>query len=278
MKNLNNEKVFVFGHPRSGNNFLLASLYINFYYDQDLSGKMLERKRFLNAKGELINHSEWAGLFGGHGVHIPKKIPKNRCIYIKRNVQDTTYSFWRRQRMRIEWRGKSLEEWCEKIFDKPYTNGYKLLGTTMEEAIKKHHETWEELNVYTVEYEELCARPKRVLLSISEHFGLNFNLPIRPIRKKVGWDPGKGIPGIGTQIINKTKNIKEDMLTKEQLIRRKRRERMLKRQARIQNAKDKLKERIKKVVKDLDENPNAYFCKKCGHKHKKGSKIYEKHL
>ena len=186
---MNSKIVKVFGHKRSGNNFLMASLYTNFYHDQDMSLPGLDEDTdYHTHEGEIQHHNEYGKLFGGHYYSKPINVDKSVCIYIKRNPADIAYSLWK-----FELQINSFEEF--------YNDRIEL--------INKHISNWSKLEVCTVHYERLYQNPLKTLKSIADYFHLTFIPPLRPLSRAVGWSPQKAVPRMGIEAL---KRIREKSL------------------------------------------------------------------
>ena len=139
-----NPIIKVYGHPRSGNNYLCALMYKNFYSGYKSTERMIERNnRPFFLFGEAIQEDRflhpYVNIFGGHD---PRKCSPE-TIYIVRNYEDVR---------------KSIEKMKHKI---PYILPHNL---HVYEAVKRR--------AYIVYYEDLCESPEKVLSEIQAHFSL----------------------------------------------------------------------------------------------------------
>ena len=197
-----NDIIKVYGHPRSGNNFLLATMYVNFYKDMDIKvGAPLGA--FIDENGIEWKGNKYKVLFGNHLVNI-NDAPITRAIYIKRNPLDTAYSIYIFQKSRNKLprpvRNMTFPEYLKAEIQWAYFGRRRwkfAIGKTILEAIRTHHRIWESSGIYVVEYEDLKEHPHQTIRGIARHFNLHFVPPIQVIDHLVGWTPNKGRIGEG---------------------------------------------------------------------------------
>jgi|26BtaG_2_1085354.scaffolds.fasta_scaffold15978_2 hypothetical protein len=196
-----NELIHVFGHPRSGNNFILGSIYINFYDGEELPGRF-KLRGFRNHKNKVVPGAPWAQLHGGHHLRKPPEYPLNRCLYVKRDVLDTAFSVYtfRNKKCRRKQQPVTFDRYIKVKWRFPYWNFPKaglLKNKNIIEAIKEHHRVWDSLGIFTVTYEEMFYHPIRTLNRIKKYFGLHNKKPLRKLKNKVGWKAAKARPDQG---------------------------------------------------------------------------------
>ena len=192
-----NKEVRVYSHPRSGTNFLIQALKINFYPDVDFSvpggkwGHWSDRKDIEEAHGAI----EFARMAGGH--RIPRKL-KYPAIYIIRDGRSVALSVWKSEGfLNSTMNSMEFSEYLRTNLDWKYTPAIKVkpYQTILEHWIE-HVIAWENLqkihpNLITfVKYENLVLDFDRTMLKIQERLGLELKQPkiIYP-REQVGPSP-----------------------------------------------------------------------------------------
>ena len=140
-----NPIIKVYGHQRSGNNYLCALMYKNFYSGMKSAGtKLFRGNRPFVLFGEEVPTKEFFHPYGNIiGSHDPREVTAD-SIYIVRNWEDVQKSLEARDRPTV------------LMFDHPL-HVYIAL----------------ENMPYVVYYEKLKENPEKVLSDIQHHFQLN---------------------------------------------------------------------------------------------------------
>ena len=140
-----NPVIKVYGHHRSGNNYLCALMYRNFYSGLKSAGRLINRgKRDFYLFGEKIKEKKFFHPYGNIvGSHDPKDCTPD-SIYIIRNSDDVE---------------KSIATLEHKIWS-PYPHCLHVYIATQGRP-------------YIVYYEDLKAHPEKILREIQVRFGLN---------------------------------------------------------------------------------------------------------
>lgn len=183
----------VYGHPRSGNNFLCELLALNFYPDKDLAGPKGNIGHWSNRVGGQSNPR--ALLFGGH--HFPKA-PTGPAIYIYRDGRDVALSLWRSPHFRHKGLADvSLADFLRMKIDWMGSPGFRSLEARWNvlEHWQMHLDAWRATGIFKVRFEDLVIDTQAQMDRIATHFDLQ--------RRKhydepglVGWFPNDGKVGM----------------------------------------------------------------------------------
>lgn len=185
----------VYGHPRSGNNFLATLLARNFYPDLDL-------KSGVGAIGHWANRSQghrnlYGKLAGGHCFPC-RGYEKGRAIYIIRDGRDVVLSLWRSKHFKHkDQENISLSEFLRQDIDWWETPGQRS-GPRINaiQHWRKHILLWSaEGDVHFVHFEQLIANPIAEMEIIAERFDLEKPLAYETVNELVGWFPNQGQVG-----------------------------------------------------------------------------------
>lgn len=185
-----NKLVKVYSHRRSGTNFLCGLLYVNYYNGIDMRSdteREIKGRYFQTLEGEKVRYNQWAGLFGSHSPIPPHDLFISNSIYMRRDPVDTAYSLYRRADLDM-----TFKEYLDE----------KFKGKTIIEHIEEHHRNWEQTKIYIVDYEDLYKYLFSTMEKIEKRFDLKRLNPEIQTIGKVGWNPGKGIPGEGRRVLN----------------------------------------------------------------------------
>jgi len=198
-----NRLIYVFGHPRSGNNFLMAILALNFYNGINLeTTEYTSGSNFVTDDGKIQHHNKWGKIFGGHHFRKPPHYRNADCIYIKRTPMDVVYSFWRRKQMLPKGiKGISFKDFLSHKMKYKHSHNPNVPIRIIDNVIS-HQKSWNRPRIYTVSYEDLCCDPVTTIKKIARHFKLIYEPPIKLLTEKVGWNPRKGVPREGVKAAN----------------------------------------------------------------------------
>jgi hypothetical protein len=139
-----NKIIKVYGHHRSGNNYLCALLYKNFYSGMESVARTIDRgeRRFI-LFGEEVKEQEFVNPYGNlFGSHNPQDVTQN-SIYIIRDHDAVEKS--------IEKMNTPIVRFQEHLFH-------------VYVAVQKRP--------FVVYYEDLCSQTEKVLREIQQHFEL----------------------------------------------------------------------------------------------------------
>lgn len=193
---IKNDLIKVYGYMRSGNHFLMAALYLNFYENDGIDYSLVTEGKdfFVDQYGNVMKDIikiDWHRLWGGH-LKVNQIKLTGKEIYIFRKGKDVLYSYWK-----LINPGTDFNLWVnkEKIFE-----------------WYVHLKEWFKENVYIISYEELNLFFNDTMKEIQKVFDLkllreNFLKP-----GKVGWKPGRGDIGESLQYWNeKNQKIFKDL-------------------------------------------------------------------
>jgi hypothetical protein len=187
----------VYGHIRSGNNYLAECLRLNFYPDADLGG---EPGYWGHWSDRQYTDGKAYGLLLGNHEHYRTARPEAGAIYVHRDGRAVAHSAWRSPHfMNAAWRGITLSDYLRKPIDWDATPAHRRrLPIRRENIIQhwlRHVSGWLESGdprVGFVRYEDLAGNPTRVVQAIADFFGLELagasghvSIPGKP----VGYSP-----------------------------------------------------------------------------------------
>jgi hypothetical protein len=200
---INKELVRVYGHPRSGNNFLLNLLYKNFYSDHNMDQKAAIwqtghwSRRPVRKMGDTTFYVEgenagrrftipYSTLFGSHKFNCRDK----RGIYILRDGRDVALSCWSwKGAMNIKWKDITFAQYIRRPID--WTGSFGARDPKRKNNIfqhwMKHIKNYK--HMYWVRYEDLVLDLDNQLERIAEHYGLEFVGDGHQDSEIVGWAP-----------------------------------------------------------------------------------------
>lgn len=195
-----NRIIKVYGHPRAGNNFLMALMHKNFYDGIDLSGPIKgfghwtrenEKAIYFDADKNYVDVNKYGRLAGSH-ANLDCSFEDS--IYIVRDCRSVWVSVWRNKVFgRKEDENLSFKEFMWKKLDW-YWDFNNVAPIEMMPIMHWHNhvKSWSE-KIFTVRYEDLILKPFEVLASIEEHYGLiRSHEEFELLDGLVGWCPGKG--------------------------------------------------------------------------------------
>lgn len=197
------ELLQVYGHVRSGNNVLAASLQRRFYPSLDLKGEDGQYGHWSDR--QFTEGSPYGKLIGSH-EHFPQASLPGRTVYIHRDARAVAYSLWRSSHfMNVAWRGISFSEFLRRPLDWDATPGrrrnYRWYQRSRENVLqhwRRHVEGWlgsGDRSICCVGFEELILDPGRTIAAIGEVFSIE--VPVRPRVDNtplalVGYSPNEG--------------------------------------------------------------------------------------
>lgn len=158
----------VYGHPRSGNNYLAALIKRNVYPNKNLQGKDGYVGHW--ADRAYVRGTKYAKLFGGHGLPHRYRNVKGEKVYIFRDGRDVALSLWNSEHfVNPEWtKTKSFSDFIRTPLDWVSSPGDKANPClTIFEHWKRHLEMWKNSGAFLVCYEELCENPEPIILDIA---------------------------------------------------------------------------------------------------------------
>lgn len=182
----------VYGHPRSGNNYIMALLALNYYVGEDVSGS-----------GGYIGHwtkrtwmpeIEYGKLAGHHKSPIWGYDPTN-SIYVYRDGRAVSASLYRTQQfVNSEWEGMAFDDFIRKELDWQFSPGRHIYpNCNIIEHWRDHLVGWQGRRIHKIQYELAVLDPKQVLDSISDRFGLPTKERYDVPDQLVGWFPSGGM-------------------------------------------------------------------------------------
>lgn len=181
----------VYGHPRSGNYYMMALLALNYYADEDLSTEGGDIGHW--ADRVWVQESEYGKLAGHHGPPRRGFDPEN-AIYIYRDGRAVVASLYRSRHFKNpEWEEMDFGEFIRVPLDWQFSPGHQSYPEcNVIEHWHNHLEMWRDEQIHKVQYEQAVYDPKSILDSIAGQFGLaaraDYELPDR----LVGWYPSGG--------------------------------------------------------------------------------------
>lgn len=175
--------VKVYSHKRSGTNFLLATLYKNFEFN-DVS-RMITTTKDTYDDFLHIDEDNGAPIYKGNNVtwrhpysklngdHKPCRVAKPNMIYIVRDPRDTLLSLFN-----LKGSVGKFKDWLNPNRIKNWYN---------------HVNSYVNKGVYIVKYEDLMTDFENTMTKIEENFGLKRkNDSFEMIDDLVGWAPKNG--------------------------------------------------------------------------------------
>lgn len=176
----------IFGHPRSGTNFVCATMKMAFLPDKD----------YTEYHGSTIKSGHWANrhkipptpafrLRGGHHFY------RGACgIYVYRDGRDVAASLWNTKELQHpDWAELSFSEFLQKPLDWKGSPGRKAdTDMNIVQHWLAHVKSWKnKKDVFVLAYEEMLDKPRECLFSIAKFFELDepdnlleFELPTEP--------------------------------------------------------------------------------------------------
>jgi len=215
---MKNELVYLYSHPRSGSNFILATLYKNFYAGMNLSGNagvIGHWKHRTNSTGlyhtrkKRVDRNMHSKIFGGHRFR-PVKV-RNNPIYVIRDGRDVVLSLWRTKWMLSpDDQDISFEYFLRKKIDWLGNPGGKLRGKPRMNPVqhwKAHVNNWYGKKgrdgICYVRFENMVTNPVKTLKGIKDYFGLKrVSEKLDKIDYLVGWSPNKGVIGSWKEVFS----------------------------------------------------------------------------
>lgn len=182
----------VYGHPRSGNNYIMALLALNFYPDKDVStgGGYIGHW----AKRVWIHKIEFGKLAGHHRSPAWGYDPTN-SIYVYRDGRAVIASLYRTQQfVNPEWEGMEFSDFIRRELDWQHSPGRRIYpGHNIIEHWLDHLEGWEKVRIHKVQYERAVCDAGKVLELIAHRFGLPAREKYEVPSRLVGWFPSGGM-------------------------------------------------------------------------------------
>ena len=183
----------VYGHPRAGNNLLMAFLALNFYPGEDLT----TFGRIGHWRNRVFDQRNPYGKLGGthYFYHDQKNEVVHPCIYIYRDGRAVALSLWRTKKFQPpEWEGLTFSEFLRKPLD---WGGSPGNPKGFEQAIAAHWRfhlrSWENApSVLKVRFEELVTDPGKVREDIAKWSGIKPVRGLELVKELVGWLPNEG--------------------------------------------------------------------------------------
>lgn len=195
----------VYGHPRSGNNLLMAHLAINFYPGLDLAtplGRIGHHKKRIRGKlnpyGQLAGHHHFFGYTDSEGkIRGGIRYP---AIYIVRDGRAVAWStFQTKAFLNPDWIDMPFSEFLRTPLDWTGSPGNsEPYSGTIAEHWRDHLESWRPLLLATtatalpIRYEELVAHPAKVRKQIANWHDIKPVRGLKLVPGPVGWFPHKG--------------------------------------------------------------------------------------
>jgi hypothetical protein len=191
----------VYGHPRSGNNFLCELLALNFYPGKNLAGPKGKIGHWSNRVDGQSNPR--ALLFGGH--HFPKN-PYYPSVYIYRDGRDVALSLWRSPHFRHkDLAGISLSDFLRLKIGWHGSPGIRSIEPMWNifEHWKMHLEAWRKTDVLKVRFEDLSENQAGQIGRIARFFGIGHKRKYHKVDRLVGWFPNEGRVGAWKNFFSK---------------------------------------------------------------------------
>lgn len=191
-----NDIIKVYSFMRSGTNFLIHSMYQNFYKDSGILASPSEMVKggndvleyyqgFESDKGELDHHNKYMRLFGSHDKYNKQRCCADRSIYIIRNPYDCMHSLY------ILETSKDSMSWHSNS-DKDISYEKWLVDKRVPKSWKEHVTSYAKSGIMLVRYEDLKSNYENEINRIKQAFNLDLvRDKIVRIDKKVGWSAKK---------------------------------------------------------------------------------------
>lgn len=174
----------VCSHLRSGTHFLMATLYKNFQFSEDLSEVITvpNAKWYSTDKDTVV--VPWQKLFGSHTKFEECGISSNEILYIVRHPIDCLFSLWRG----VGWQPTlTFEDWL--------IEPDLLFGVNKVQYWYDHVLSYI-TKVFFIKYEDLYHNNENILHIVSDYFKLKRkNAKFERIDEVVGWSPNGAKPG-----------------------------------------------------------------------------------
>lgn len=185
----------VYGHPRSGNNLLMALLALNFYPGMNLE----TRGRIGHWNNRVLNqHNPYGKLAGTHlAFHDVKNKVVRPCIYVYRDGPAVAYSLWRTKHFQPpENASMTLSDFLRWPLDWCGSPGNpKGFAQVIAAHWKWHLQSWAVRatdDILKVRYETLVQDPGQVRREIAQFYKVKPVKGLKLVKKKVGWFPNEG--------------------------------------------------------------------------------------
>ena len=187
----------MYGHPRAGNNFLMALLAKNFYDGIDLSGEVVGFGHWTrkNEVGMYVDGKErYAGInkYGKlAGSHANLKSALEDSIYITRDCRAVWVSIWCNNIFRRkEDDDVSFKDFMWRQLDWYWDFNNEAVIRQMPIIHWYYYILSWSAKIYTVKWEDLVLRLFDVLANIEEHYGLiRSHKDFQLVDGLVGWFP-----------------------------------------------------------------------------------------
>jgi len=183
----------VYGHPRAGNNLLMAFLAINFYPGEDLTtfGRIGHwRNRIFDQR------NSYGKLAGTHYFyHDMKNTVIHPCIYVYRDGRAVAFSLWRTKEFQPpEWKDLTFSEFLCQLLDWGGAPGNSRgFAQPIAAHWRFHLQSWENApNVLKVRFEDLVLEPEKVRQAIATWSGIKPVRGLKLVKELVGWLPHGG--------------------------------------------------------------------------------------
>jgi bile-salt sulfotransferase len=185
----------VYGHPRSGNNLLMATCAVNFYAGADLS----KDGTVGHWRNPIQGHSKYGQLAGGHMFYSGQELD-GLPLYIFRDGRDVAVSLWKTKAMLPpECHDISFHDFLWMPLDwigtpgKPAEMGARSLNIV--EHWRKHLEAWGKSPATIVRYEKLVLDAPSIVRDIALRLLLPPMNNVEIISERVGWFPNDAAIG-----------------------------------------------------------------------------------
>ena len=183
----------VYGHPRAGNNLLMAFLAINFYPGKELTtfGRIGHwRNRITDQR------NPYGKLAGSHYFyHDMKNMVIHPCIYVYRDGRAVALSLWRTKEFQPpEWKDLTFSEFLRQLLDWGGAPGNSRgFAQPIAAHWRFHLQSWENApSVLKVRFEDLVLEPEKVRQAIATWSGIKPVRGLKLVKELVGWLPHDG--------------------------------------------------------------------------------------
>jgi len=197
---MNKPLIRVYGHPRAGNNLLMAFLAINFYPGEELT----TFGRIGHWRNRIFDQRNPYGRLGGthYFYHDQKNQVIHPCIYIYRDGRAVALSLWHTKAFQPpRWKNLTFSKFLRKPLNWSGSPGNPLaFGHPIAAHWLFHLQSWENAPefvdgkpaVLKVRFEDLVLQPEKVRQAIAKWSGIKPVRGLKLVTKLVGWLPNEG--------------------------------------------------------------------------------------